>query len=714
MGDSTLNLSGRLGRSFKNVVFLCIMCILINMAGSVIVGKYGLILYLDSIGTVLAAVLGGVIPGIFVGLVTNFVKVIADPSSIYYGVLNVLIAVATAYFSARGLTKKLSNAFGLIIVLAFIGGGLGSVLTWFLYGFAGEGVSVDIVKGFYQSGVLGPFQAQLCADLLVDLADKAVTVLIVILILKALPDSYRDRFYFVGWHQAPLTEKTRLDLKNAKCRGISLRTKLLVIIIVAMLSTAFIATVISYMIYYRSNMTQNKKLATGASALVAGAIDPEKVDDFLENGEADPEYRMVEAQLQRIKNSAENIRYVYVYKIDAEGCHVVLDLDTDDVLGQPAGTVLPFEEAFYPILTDLLSGKEIEPIISDDTYGWLLTSYTPVYDSNGECVCYAGVDLSIENMKADGFSFLARLISLFLGFFIMVLAIGVWLAEYNIILPVNTMARAAGEFEAGDDSSFEGALLKVKELRINTGDELENLYHSIMSMAEDSVWYMNDIKLKNDSITKMQRGLIFTLADLVESRDENTGQHVRKTAAYTMVIMDELVKEGIYTDVLTPEYMRTVRNAAPLHDIGKIVVPDAILNKPGKLTDEEFAIMKTHAAAGRDILARAMETLPDQGYLEVAKELAAYHHEKWNGKGYPDSLAGEEIPLCARIMAVADVFDALVSKRSYKEGMPLDKAFSIIEEGIGEHFDPKIAQAFINARDIASAIAEGYLEQYDT
>ncbi len=295
----------------------------------------------------------------------------------------------------------------------------------------------------------------------------------------------------------------------------------------------------------------------------------------------------------------------------------------------------------------------------------------------------------------------------------MVLAVGLWLAEYNIILPVNTMAKAAGEFEAGDDSTFEGALLKVKELRISTGDELENLYHSFMSMAEDSVWYMNDIKEKTESLTKMQRGLIFILADLVESRDENTGQHVKKTAAYTMVIMDEMVREGIYTDILTEDYMKSVRNAAPLHDIGKIVVPDAILNKPGRLTDEEFVIMKKHAAAGREIIEKAMESLPDPGYLSIAKDLAAHHHEKWDGSGYPDGLAGEDIPLSARIMAVADVFDALVSKRSYKEGMPLEKAFAIISEGKGKHFDPQVAQAFLNASDIAGAIAEGYLEKFD-
>nr|MCR5507330.1 HD domain-containing protein [Lachnospiraceae bacterium] len=146
----------------------------------------------------------------------------------------------------------------------------------------------------------------------------------------------------------------------------------------------------------------------------------------------------------------------------------------------------------------------------------------------------------------------------------------------------------------------------------------------------------------------------------------------------------------------------------PLHDVGKINVPDAILNKPGKLTDEEFDRMKTHTTAGSMILTRVVETVADSDYLEEAKRLAEYHHEKWNGKGYPHGISGEEIPLSARIMAVADVFDALVSKRRYKDGMPFEKAVSIIEEGAGTHFDPKIAEAFLDALDEVKEVAEHF------
>ena len=147
-----------------------------------------------------------------------------------------------------------------------------------------------------------------------------------------------------------------------------------------------------------------------------------------------------------------------------------------------------------------------------------------------------------------------------------------------------------------------------------------------------------------------------------------------------------------------------------MHDIGKIKVPDSILNKPGKLTDEEFEIMKTHTSAGNEIIQQAMELVStDSGYLKEAKNLATYHHEKYNGKGYPVGLSGEDIPLSARVMAVADVFDALVSRRSYKEPFSFEKAMQIIEEGSGSHFDPNIVKAFFEAKDKVKEVSEKFI-----
>ena len=209
-----------------------------------------------------------------------------------------------------------------------------------------------------------------------------------------------------------------------------------------------------------------------------------------------------------------------------------------------------------------------------------------------------------------------------------------------------------------------------------------------------------------EQVSNMQSGMISFMAEVVENRDDNTGGHIRRTAKYVEDIVKELRKKGLYSDILTDQYVKDMVVAAPLHDFGKIHIPDAVLNKPGKLTDEEFEIMKTHAKAGEELLAHAEEELGESEYLNIAVEMAAYHHEWWNGNGYPYGISREEIPLCARIMAVADVFDALTSKRCYKSAMPLEKAYAIIREESGTHFDPVVVEAFFAAMKNVEKMSE--------
>jgi response regulator RpfG family c-di-GMP phosphodiesterase len=203
------------------------------------------------------------------------------------------------------------------------------------------------------------------------------------------------------------------------------------------------------------------------------------------------------------------------------------------------------------------------------------------------------------------------------------------------------------------------------------------------------------------------------LAEIVESRDKTTGDHIKKTAAYTEVIVKKMKEEGIYGDQITDDFIYDVMHSAPLHDIGKINVSDAVLNKETELSDEEFEEMKKHTTAGEEIIEKAMEIVPESVYLKEAKNMSSCHHERWDGSGYPRGLKGEEIPLSARIMAVADVFDALVSSRSYKKGFPFEKAMDIIKLGMGTHFDPKVVQAFMDAEDEVRKIAEEHSRIYE-
>ena len=205
------------------------------------------------------------------------------------------------------------------------------------------------------------------------------------------------------------------------------------------------------------------------------------------------------------------------------------------------------------------------------------------------------------------------------------------------------------------------------------------------------------VKEKTDRLMEVQNDIIVSMASIVENRDNNTGGHIRRTSDVVRVFVEHLLATD-YSPALTRGTAERIIKAAPLHDFGKIAIPDSILNKPGKFVPEEYEIMKLHAQKGAGIVARILQNSDDLQFKNIAVNVAHYHHEKWNGTGYPCGLAQEEIPLEARIMALADVFDALVSKRVYKEQFSYDRAFGIIEESSGSHFDPSLCRAFLQCR----------------
>ena len=224
-------------------------------------------------------------------------------------------------------------------------------------------------------------------------------------------------------------------------------------------------------------------------------------------------------------------------------------------------------------------------------------------------------------------------------------------------------------------------------------------YKVLKELEEKNKFFQSKSEANEMRILEIQNKTIMGIADLVESRSGETGQHVKRTSHLVNMILMQAKKKGKWTEILTDEYIDYVTRAAPMHDLGNIVIPDAILNKPGKFTPEEFEIMKTHASAGGKIVYDIIGGVAEKNYVDIASDIASYHHEKWNGKGYPNGKAGEEIPLCARIMAVADVFDALVSERCYKKPMSYDDAFALIERESGEHFDPDVVELFIGLKD---------------
>ena len=202
------------------------------------------------------------------------------------------------------------------------------------------------------------------------------------------------------------------------------------------------------------------------------------------------------------------------------------------------------------------------------------------------------------------------------------------------------------------------------------------------------------LEKKTQELEKLQNGMVFVMSDLVESRDEGTGGHIERTAILMRVLADSMIENDVYKEELLKMDLDIIESTSRLHDVGKIVISDKILNKPGKLTDDEFLIMKTHAAESENIINQLVSRAGEMAFCHYAKELAGYHHERWDGKGYPRGLSKEEIPLLARMMAIVDVYDALTSERPYKKGISHRRSVEIIMEGAGTHFDPYIADLF--------------------
>ena len=230
-------------------------------------------------------------------------------------------------------------------------------------------------------------------------------------------------------------------------------------------------------------------------------------------------------------------------------------------------------------------------------------------------------------------------------------------------------------------------------------------------LRDQNDYLEKEVARRTREVMAIQDVTIQAMASLAETRDNETGNHIRRTQHYVKVLAERLRDHPRFRHFLNDETIRLLFKSAPLHDIGKIGIPDHILLKPGRFTPEEFEIMKTHTTLGRDAIQRAEDQLGIAvDFLSLAKEIAYSHQEKWDGSGYPQALAGDDIPISARLMAVADVYDALISRRVYKQGMPHEEAVEIIRQGRGSHFDPDICDAFLAHVEQFQAIAERFAD----
>lgn len=284
--------------------------------------------------------------------------------------------------------------------------------------------------------------------------------------------------------------------------------------------------------------------------------------------------------------------------------------------------------------------------------------------------------------------------------------------EYLEELANNSKYMFVDECSQEDGNKHADSEKCVYELTMHEIFRNENSYGKMLLITEitDSYYYterlQNELKKKTREVISIQRDIIGSFASMIEARDGITGLHIKNTANLVKVLVNVMKNNPKYSGIITDEYAQMTAAAAHLHDIGKIAIHDRILQKEGKLTDEEFAIMKTHPVEGAKILENTIKGLESDAYYQIAHDMVLYHHEKYDGSGYPTGISGENIPLTARIMAVADVYDALRSKRHYKDGFSKEKSMAIMEESKGTHFDADIVTIFLEHIDEMEAVLD--------
>ena len=420
--------------------------------------------------------------------------------------------------------------------------------------------------------------------------------------------------------------------------------RLTVILILLAVITVGCVDLLSVKYFERATKYVRSETITKTTKLTAELIDADKINYWLENG-ADEDYKATRNTLQHVINNTPSLQYLYVYQITEEGCHVIFDLETEDesleqydenpdISTSVLGSVENLDEDFQKYMPKLLAGEELDVLETHGRYGWLMTKYQPIFDSSGKCVAYAGADIAMRGIYYYRNLFM----------FLMVGVSSVFLAIFILI-----------------------------SNRLIVQNRKDIIYDEFIKQQ------------KHDE--KLLREVIEAFAQVIDAKDRYTQGHSTRVAEYSERIAKLVGKNE--------DECREIYYTALLHDVGKVGIPLGIINKNGKLTDEEYELVKQHPLKGNNILS----SINEFPYLSIG---AHYHHERYDGRGYPEKLKGDDIPEIARIIAVADAYDAMTSNRSYRAAIPQDLVREEIVKGSGTQFDPKFAKAMQHLIDLDS------------
>lgn len=425
-----------------------------------------------------------------------------------------------------------------------------------------------------------------------------------------------------------------------------------------------------------------QKLCKTACETVVSFVGTDEANEYL-NGKKHIEHIRLCDNINSIKENIPYIDNIIVYKVSKDGLHIVCDANSYKKRSG-LGEIIGFNGKWSKYKEDLLAGKDIEKAVVQERKGIINYHCSPVGDD-----IYIAVGIS-ENLIASEKNAFMKNIGALVGFFsILVFLLAALFLNKKA---VKIVKQVQGLLEKANKHESDGFLEKISNNEIKSGNELENLYKNFVKI------YFSKVRL-DAAISKTDSGSIDEILDLIKRMDNYTRLHLDNSIRYLVLLINEMRNRDKYKELISDKDFENLILAAPLHDVGKLVIPREIMQKPGRFTDEEYEIAKKHSFLGSKVIEEMYQKNNNEEYLEVARIIALYHHEKWDGTGYPEGLKGEEIPLAARIMAVCDVFDAVLSKRVYKEAYSFADSFKIIEDGRGSFFDPDIVDVFVESKD---------------
>lgn len=500
MPDTTLSADRSVLRMIRNAALSFIAGMLLNIITIELMGFFELPITLGTLGTMLAAALGGYLPGVIVAFCTNLFYSVGDYSHLSYSFLDMLAALLTSLFVAKGYYRRLWKTLLTVPVLVII-----------------TGVCTYIVSLW-----LGNAQLDLVTTLLHELADKGITVTITYLSLRFLPEQFQVQ-------RRSIEEEAK---QYRRSRLLSIRAKILIMSSIVCLLVAAIVTGISFIQFRETIINEHYKLGQGIIDLIRNDLDPERVDEFIEKGHDAEGYDELERHLLEYREHYPDVQYLYIYQMHEEGIRVVFDLDTEEFPADEPGDLISYELVLADMKDDLIAGKHVEPTISDDIYGFVYSVYEPIYNAEGECVCYAAVDFSMDIINSYNRTFLFKVITMFIGFVMLIFTICIKVMEQNIIFPVNDMAHCAESFAYNSEEARLANVRRIRDLNIRTGDEIEDLYQAFLKTTEDSMQFVEGLRKAKSQVQSMEQEV--SRISVTAYTDALTG--VRNKAAYNRTV----------------------------------------------------------------------------------------------------------------------------------------------------------------------------------